>query len=316
MTSRHALYLYLAVLPVPTFVHDPGWLAAGLAAALVLAGPSRGAILRKSLVAIALFNLTTSLGVVALGLWRGQIDSDWLVLANLRVLLMSYLTFWFAARVNVLAAVSGWPAATVLVALALGQMRACERLLREGQERAVVPGQRLARQARERVSQLALRLGHLAVPFLDPLHYWGTDASLALMRRGRDLELADASRLPLHHLVEDADFSLPGVPDTIDFAIAFGVFTHLPATMLRPALASVRARLPRLDTMLLTVFLAPPGHPGAHRQPDGVVTHPDRPPYHRTATAVEADAAASGFTLSWQPVHLPRGQALCHLKPA
>ena len=162
----------------------------------------------------------------------------------------------------------------------------------------------------------SLRLGHMAVPYLDPGHYWGTDASLALMRRGRDLELADASRLPLHHLVEDADFSLPGVPDTIDFAIAFGVFTHLPATMLRPALASVRARLPRLDTMLLTVFLAPPGHPGAHRQPDGVVTHPDRPPYHRTATAVEADAAASGFTLSWQPVHLPRGQALCHLKPA
>ncbi|MDP3261858.1 MAG: class I SAM-dependent methyltransferase [Tabrizicola sp.] len=162
----------------------------------------------------------------------------------------------------------------------------------------------------------ALRLGHMAVPYLDPGHYWGTDASLALMRRGRDLELADASRLPLANLVEDADFSLPGVPETIDFAIAFGVFTHLPATMLRPALASVRARLPRLDTMLLTVFLAPPGHPGAHRQPDGVVTHPGRPPYHRTATAVEADAAASGFTLSWQPVHLPRGQALCHLKPA
>ncbi|WP_431300836.1 class I SAM-dependent methyltransferase [Tabrizicola sp. BL-A-41-H6] len=162
----------------------------------------------------------------------------------------------------------------------------------------------------------ALRLGHMAVQYLDPGHYRGTDASLALMRRGRDLELANESRLPLDHLVEDADFSLPGIPDTIDFAIAFGVFTHLPAAMLRPALTSVRARLRHLDTLLLTVFLAPPGHAGAHRQPDGVVTHPDRPPYHRTAAEVEADAAATGFTLSWQAVQLPRGQVLCHLKPA
>ncbi len=161
----------------------------------------------------------------------------------------------------------------------------------------------------------SLRLGHMAVPYLDPGHYWGTDASLALMQRGHALELADKTRLPLGQLVEDADFSLPGIPDSIDFAIAFGVFTHLPAASLRPALASVRARLPRLETLLLTVFLAPEDHPGALRQPDGVVTHPDRPPYHRSAASIEADARAAGFSASWQAVQLPRGQALCHLKP-
>ena len=73
----------------------------------------------------------------------------------------------------------------------------------------------------------ALRLGHLAVPFLQPGHYWGTDASLDLMRHGRAVELADPDRLPLEHLVEDAVFAFPGLPDMITLAIAFGVFTHL-----------------------------------------------------------------------------------------
>jgi cyclopropane fatty-acyl-phospholipid synthase-like methyltransferase len=162
----------------------------------------------------------------------------------------------------------------------------------------------------------SLRLGHMAVPYLDPGHYWGTDASLALMQRGYDLELADKSRLPLAQLVEDSVFDLPGIPDTITHAIAFGVFTHLPAAMLCPALTRIRARLPKLDRLLLTIFLAPDGHQGPQRQPDGVVTHFDRPPYHRSAHEVEDDAAAAGFALAWQDTILPRGQVLCHLIPA
>ena len=59
----------------------------------------------------------------------------------------------------------------------------------------------------------ALRLGHKAVPYLDPGHYWGTDASLALMRHGRLAELPDPDRLPEDHLIEDATFAFPGVAD-------------------------------------------------------------------------------------------------------
>lgn len=163
----------------------------------------------------------------------------------------------------------------------------------------------------------ALRLGHMAVTFLEPGHYWGTDASLALMRRGWEVELTPdlQARLPIGQLVEDADFAFPGLPDAIDIAIAFGVFTHLPAPMLRPALASLRRRFPALRKLLLTVFLCPPGHGGALRQPDGVVTHPDRPPFHRAAAAVEADAEAAGFGISWRDLLLPRGQRLCVLEP-
>lgn len=154
----------------------------------------------------------------------------------------------------------------------------------------------------------SLRLGHLAIPFLQPGHYWGTDASLALMRHGRATELTDPDLLPETQLIEDADFAYPGVPDQITLAIAFGVFTHLPAETLGPALTNLR-RFPNLKAALFTVFLAPDGAT-ATRQPDGVVTHPDRPPYQVTECVVETTIRAAGFTPARRPATLPRGQVL------
>lgn len=153
----------------------------------------------------------------------------------------------------------------------------------------------------------ALRLGYKAVPFLKPGHYWGTDASLALMRHGRLHELPDPEALPEDHLVEDRDFAFPGIPDAVTLAIAFGVFTHLPHTALTTALQNLR-RFPNLRTTLFTVFLSDSAT--STRQPDGVVTHPDRPPYHVSAAQVTATITAAGFTASRQPMLLPRGQVL------
>lgn len=153
----------------------------------------------------------------------------------------------------------------------------------------------------------ALRLGHKAVPFLKPGHYWGTDASLALMRHGRRAELPDPEALPLDHLIEDAAFAFPGVPDRITLAIAFGVFTHLPHADLATALRNLR-RFPNLRAVLFTVFLS--DLPGPARQPDGVVTHPDRPPYHLPETLVAETIAAAGFAPARLPTLLPRGQVL------
>ena len=155
----------------------------------------------------------------------------------------------------------------------------------------------------------SLRLGCKAVPYLDPGHYWATDASRALMLRGREAELPDPARLPTDHLVEDADFALPGIP-AVDFAIAFGVFTHLPAEDLGRALVSIARAQPGLQALLFTVFLAPEGQAGPLRQPDGVVTHPDRPPWHMSEATVRALARGAGLAVSREPVRLPRGQVL------
>lgn len=158
----------------------------------------------------------------------------------------------------------------------------------------------------------SLRLGCKAVAYLDPGHYWATDASRALMLRGHECELTDRSRLPVDQLIEDADFAFPGLHDIpFDYAIAFGVFTHLPFEDLRRALISAGQRLGGRLRVLFTVFLAADGHGDAPlRQPDGVVTHRDRPPYHFDEGAVISAAWQAGFDLSRSDQMLPRGQVL------
>lgn len=151
----------------------------------------------------------------------------------------------------------------------------------------------------------ALRLGRKAVPFLDPGHYWGTDASGALMRRGWEAELdaAAQTRLPVAQLIEDEYFSFPGVPDDLGFAIAFGVFTHLPPAAMSACFEGL-SRLSRLRSVLFTVFLPGPGGGGRP------VTHADRAPYAVTAAEVLARAAGAGLEAEGRPGRLPRGQSL------
>lgn len=163
----------------------------------------------------------------------------------------------------------------------------------------------------------SLRLGCKAVAYLDPGHYWATDASRALMLRGHECELSDPTRLPVTHLIEDADFAFPGLHHIpFDYAIAFGVFTHLPFEDLANALTSAGQRLDGKPKVLFTVFLAPDGHgPAPLRQPDGVVTHRDRPPYHFDEAAVRLAARQAGFDLSRSDQLLPRGQVLFIARP-
>ena len=158
----------------------------------------------------------------------------------------------------------------------------------------------------------SLRLGCKAVPYLDPGHYWATDLSRALMLRGHGTEIADPARLDPSHLVADADFAFPGIPPNITHAIGFAVFTHLPLSHLAIALAQIRARFPGLERLLFTVFLAASQTYGQPvRQPDGVVTHPDRAPYHHLADHVLTLTATNGFIAKLSDTRLPRGQILC-----
>jgi hypothetical protein len=163
----------------------------------------------------------------------------------------------------------------------------------------------------------SLRLGCRAVPYLDAGHYWATDLSGDLLRAGHHSELSDPARLPIHHLIEDAEFTFAGVPDTITHAIAFAVFTHLPMNHLRRALISLRAACPRLQKLMLTVFEAPKAaYLHAHRQPDGVVTHAARAPYHMLREDVDYLLRASGYAADFPPTELPRGQQLIVACPA
>lgn len=179
MKPRHALTLYLAALPAPTFVHDPLPLAAGLLLSFAASGTERWRILKRSLLAILAFNLSVSLGVVLVGLWHGRIDTGWLLVANLRVLLMVFLGFWFVARVDLLAALAGWPTATLVATLAMGQMRSFERMLKDF---------RLAFASRNidrpRLLDRRRHAGAQAVALLDKAQAQATEVALAMRSRG------------------------------------------------------------------------------------------------------------------------------------
>jgi hypothetical protein len=147
--------------------------------------------------------------------------------------------------------------------------------------------------------------------------YWATDLSRALMLKGWETELDDATRatLPQSHLIEDATFAFPDIPPTITFALAFAVFTHLPADHLATALTNLRPRFPTLRRLIFTVFLAPEAHSGPHRQADGVVTHPDRFPWHMSEAQVLTLARTAGFAATRHDHRLPRGQTLFTADP-
>ena len=163
----------------------------------------------------------------------------------------------------------------------------------------------------------SLRLGCKAVPYLHPGHYWATDLSGDLMRRGHGAELADPARLPLGHLIEDVDFNFPGVPETITHAMAFAVFTHLPGAHLGRALCRIRTTFPALQKLLFTAFLAPDAVIALlpYRQPDGVVTHQSRAPYHLLAGDITQMCHDAQFAVSFCDTRLPRGQILCDATP-
>lgn len=131
----------------------------------------------------------------------------------------------------------------------------------------------------------SLRLGCLAIPYLEPLRYFGTDLSASLVHAGRAHELDDDGRrrAPIDHFAFNDDFDFDFVPEAVDFAIAQSVFTHLPINHLRRCLARLSGRISSGGVFYVTFFECPPQHPIDQplRQPPGeIITHDYCDPYH------------------------------------
>jgi cobalt/nickel transport system permease protein len=131
MRARVALLAYLAAIVLVTTVHQIGLLALGMLLVLALAGRSWLRILRRACIAILLFNLivTLSYGVIA-GL-QGTFSLDFVVLVNLRVLLLTSLTFLFVSRVNPFEALAFSRTLTFLFTLAYSQSMAFKQALED-----------------------------------------------------------------------------------------------------------------------------------------------------------------------------------------
>jgi len=127
--ARAALLAYLAAIVLATTVHEIGLLALGLVLVLALAGREWLRILRRACIAILLFNLVVTLSYGAIAGLQGRFSIEFVVLVNLRVLLLTSLTFLFASRVNPFEALAFSRTLTYLFTLAYGQSMAFRQVL-------------------------------------------------------------------------------------------------------------------------------------------------------------------------------------------
>jgi cobalt/nickel transport system permease protein len=131
MRDRWWLIGYLSAVVGVTLVHQPAWLAAALVLVLTLAGKERWRLLKRTLNSVLAFNLTISLGYLVMAYWRGDLRPDYLILINLRVLLLVYLGFWTVGRINLSKALSFSATLSFLTSLAAGQMQGFRRVVKD-----------------------------------------------------------------------------------------------------------------------------------------------------------------------------------------
>ena len=119
--DRAYLLIYLTAIVTATLIHDPLWLAAGLALVLLIAGREAGSLLRRAVLTVLAFNTVISLSFIGMA-WLQDI-SPWhtLLRLNLRVILLTSLTFLFISRANLFQALSFSKSLTYVLGLAYSQ---------------------------------------------------------------------------------------------------------------------------------------------------------------------------------------------------
>lgn len=179
MKDRLILLAYAAAVITATAVHDPWWLAGGLLASAAVAGRQAPTIGGRALRAVLFFNLVVSVGYAAGGLFGQAVSIEYLILVNLRVYVLIFLTFTLVARVDFLRALSFSRVLSFLATLALSQIITFRRLFED--LRLAAESRRLRRlRLRERYLQSAAAAVHL----FDRAEHDAREIALAMRARG------------------------------------------------------------------------------------------------------------------------------------
>jgi len=134
------------------------------------------------------------------------------------------------------------------------------------------------------------------VPFVEHGHYWGVERNYALLDAGMRIELrhAGVDRERAYFLHTDT-FDLSVIPDRFDFALADSLFAYLPFNNVARCIAGVVRTLKPSGRFYTTWFENPDAanfEPISHA--NGVITYPDREPYHYPFSLVEVVCDAVG----------------------
>lgn len=147
----------------------------------------------------------------------------------------------------------------------------------------------------------SLRGGVHFAAYLQPGHYWGIDANVALLKAGRtELELAGLSdRVPDGNLLEDSEFDFERFGHTFDVALAQSLFTHLPLNRIRLCLFRLAKVMPPKARLFATYLEVPEQHPvdAPFRHTGDVVSHGHKDPFHYRPSAIAEFIAMSPWRL-------------------
>jgi len=143
----------------------------------------------------------------------------------------------------------------------------------------------------------ALRLGVMAVNYLEPGHYYGTDIWEELLDAGYHRELTDRQRerLPRANLAVTGDFNFSYLSEKMDYAIAQSLFSHLPMNHLRHCLMNLQQVMNPGGIFYVTFFHCPDHHdvskPLTHplevSESRDLITRDVADPYHYTLSDME-----------------------------
>jgi cobalt/nickel transport system permease protein len=179
MKDRILILLYLFAVVVVTLVHQPRYLLIGLLVLILFAGPVRWRLLRKALLSMLLFNTVVSLGYLITSLLHNRFHPEYLVLVNLRVLLLVMLGFWLSSKTNFARALQFSPMLNFITTLAAGQIRLMRRVIND--YRAAFESRCLKRAGWHDRARLAVAQTEAV---LEQSHHAATEISQGMRSRG------------------------------------------------------------------------------------------------------------------------------------
>jgi cobalt/nickel transport system permease protein len=129
--DRLRVLLYLCLVVLATTVHHWPFLAMLLAAALLAAWRDAGRLAARAGLAVLVFNAVVTAGYAAMSLAQGNFSPRYVLLMNLRVYLLTFLTLLMAKRVDPYRALAFSPTLCTLIVLVMGQLLAFRRAWRD-----------------------------------------------------------------------------------------------------------------------------------------------------------------------------------------
>jgi cobalt/nickel transport system permease protein len=128
MKDRAALIAYAAAVIAATSIHSIPFLSCMLAAAFLASGRKFPRLARRAALAIVLFNSVVTVTYAILSVLQHNFSLRFVVLVNMRVFLLTFLTFFLAATTNLFNAFSFSRSLSFLLTLAYSQIANFRRL--------------------------------------------------------------------------------------------------------------------------------------------------------------------------------------------